>query len=107
MHQQTQQAFQFVTPVHPARARRRDPETSKAAARSVPVGDLEAKVVDTLRKYPGGLTSQEVARILDMELVSISPRFKPLSEKNLVMPTTLRRRGASGRASIVWKAVIS
>ena len=90
----------------PARARRRDPQTSKAAAGSVPVADLEARVLETLRNHPGGLTSHEVARLLNMELVSVSPRFRPLAEKNLVLPTAARRKGPSGRTSIVWKAVM-
>ena len=104
MDQQLQQAFQFVSPVHPARARRRDPDTSKAAARSVPVAELEGKVLEALRNHPRGLTSHEVAKLLGAELVSVSPRFKPLQEKNLVLPTAERRKGPSGRTSIVWKA---
>src|SRR6266481_2547395 len=97
--------FQILEQTPRARARRRDPDTSKAAARSVPVADLEAQVLEVLRRFPGGLTSHEVAKILKVELVSVSPRFSPLAKKNLVLPTTQRRRGPSGRTSIVWKAV--
>ena len=99
--------FQILDQTPPVgRSRRRDPDTSKKAARSIPA-ELEAKVLETLRQFPGGLTSHEVSKILKMDLVSISPRFRPLALKNLVLPTTLRRRGPSGRTSIVWKAVVS
>jgi hypothetical protein len=73
----------FPTP-ELARARRSDPDTSKSAAHSVPVAELEAKVLRALRDHPRGLTSHEVAELLDMPLVSVSPRFKPLTVKNLV-----------------------
>jgi hypothetical protein len=86
-----------------ARARRNDPETSKDAARSVPVADLEASVLDTLKSHPSGLTSHEIARLLSAELVSVSPRLRPLVEKNLVKDSGRRRRGPSGRCSIVWE----
>ena len=95
------QATLFPTP-ETARARRADPGTSKSAARSVPVAELEAKVLRALRDHPCGLTSHEVAELLDMPLVSVSPRFKPLTVKNLVRDSGERRCGASGRKSIVW-----
>lgn len=88
----------------PARARRSDPETSKAAARSIPVADLEKRVLEALRDHPLGLTSHDVANLLDLDLVSVSPRFRPLVEKGLILETSERRSGPSGRKSIVWKA---
>ena len=86
------------------RSRRRDPDTSKAAARSTPVAELEGRVLEALRNHPRGLTSHEMAKLLAVDLVSVSPRFRPLAEKFLVIPTAERRAGPSGRKSIVWKA---
>jgi hypothetical protein len=85
------------------RSRGNDPATAKDAAHSVKTAELELKVVETLAKAPDGLTSHEVAERLDVQLVSISPRFRPLVEKNLIRDSGEKRKGESGRFSIVWK----
>ena len=85
------------------RARRRDPDTAKKAAAAVPVADLEYRVLDLLRTF-GGMTTHELAAALKVDLVSVSPRMRPLVEKGLAWDSGMRRRGESGRASIVWKA---
>ena len=89
----------------PARARRSDPDTSKQAAAVVPVADLEARVLRALRNSRAGMTTHELAWLLNMDLVSVSPRMRPLVEKNLVRNSGELRRGKSGRSSIVWVAV--
>jgi DNA-binding transcriptional ArsR family regulator len=82
-------------------ARKVDPETSKAAAKSVAATDLESLVLATLRSEP--LTTHEISRALGIELVSISPRTAPLLRKGLIEDSGLRREGPSGRKSIVWR----
>ncbi len=89
----------------PARARRRDPDTAKKAAARVPVADLEGRVLRALRLSRDGMTTHELARLLKVDLVSVSPRMRPLAEKGLVQDSGERRKGDSGRASIVWMAV--
>lgn len=87
-------------------ARIADPDTAKTAAASVRVADLEERVLKALRKYPlAGMTSHELAVYLNIELVSISPRLRPLVNKGLVVDSGERRQGDSHRKSIVWKAV--
>jgi DNA-binding MarR family transcriptional regulator len=87
-----------------ARARRTDPKTSKAAARTVPVVDLEARVLAALRSN-GGMTTRELAALLNVELVSVSPRMRPLVEKGLVVDSGERRSGPGRRSkAIVWRA---
>ncbi|MBZ5700287.1 MAG: hypothetical protein LAN84_00410 [Acidobacteriia bacterium] len=97
----------FDDPPAPAketgRSRRRDPDTAKKAAAAVPVADLEARVLQALRLLKGA-TTHELAWFLKVDLVSVSPRMRPLAEKGLVRDSGERRRGESGRASIVWKA---
>jgi hypothetical protein len=83
------------------RARRADPDTAKAAARTVSVSDLESKVLETLRRF-GGMTTHELAEYLDLSLVSISPRMAPLRSKRFVVDSGERRKGPSGVRSIVW-----
>lgn len=98
--------FQIPRPARreTGRARRRDPDTAKKAAGSVEVTDLEGRVVQALKLCRAGMTTHELARILKLELVTVSPRMRPLAEKGLVYDSRERRRGESGRSSIVWKA---
>jgi DNA-binding MarR family transcriptional regulator len=101
-----------------AYARRLDPHTSHDAAASVKVTDLEAVVLYALKDIgTEGATSHEVADHVGMDLVTISPRLKPLEKKGLVRRNLLpgwldtgrlvyqTRPGKSGRQSVVWFAV--
>jgi DNA-binding MarR family transcriptional regulator len=99
-----------------AYARRSDPHTAHEAAQRVNVTDLESVVLEALRAL-GPSTSHEVAAHTGLDLVTVSPRFKPLEKKGLVRrrlneidPFTGRvfyetRIGKSGRASVVWHLV--
>lgn len=85
-----------------AYARASDPETSRAAAKSMESSRLEEAVYQTIRSYSGGLTSREVAAIMGIDWGSISPRFAPLCRKARIKDSGERRKGASGRSLIVW-----
>lgn len=93
-------------PMERGKARLLDPDTSKQAAASVPVADLEARVLRALRICKEGMTTHELSWLLRVDLVSVSPRMRPLVDKNLVVDSGERRSGDSGRKSIVWKAVL-
>ena len=80
------------------RARRTDPDTTHVAALTVDANRLERLVLSVLRERPGGCTVKELSVILDIDKWSISPRMKPLEEKELARRTAERR----GR-SIVWR----
>jgi DNA-binding MarR family transcriptional regulator len=84
--------------------RRTDPRTSVAAAQSVEPAPLEALVLECLYRRPAGLTTHELADLLHLELVTVSPRMRPLASKGLVVDSGERRAGPSGRKSIVWRA---
>lgn len=80
-----------------------DPETSIAAANSVKVARIEQLVFNWLRNQGEiGGTTEEIADALQLPRVTISPRMKPLKNKRLVQESELRRKGSSGRYSIVW-----
>ena len=81
-----------------AMARRTDPDTSHVAALTVDANRLEGLVVSVLRDRPRGCTVKEISAILDIEVVSISPRMKPLEGKGLIERTAERRD-----RSIVWR----
>jgi predicted ArsR family transcriptional regulator len=85
-----------------AHARRHDRTTSHAAAASVRPTGLEQTVLDALAQFPEGATSFELAAVLDLSLVTVSPRLKPLVTKGHVVEAG-QRRGQSRRMHTVWK----
>jgi hypothetical protein len=87
-----------------AHSRYADPPTSKAAAKNLDTNYLENIVLDALRSHPLGLTSHEVASITGLSLVTVSPRFRPLVNKNLIVDSGEKRSGVGFKTSIVWKA---
>lgn len=87
--------------------RNADPDTSMLAAHSVKVTFLEELVLNWLiKRGERGGTTEEISVSLNIPRVTISPRLKPLEKKNLVVATEERRKGASGRTSIVWVSAV-
>jgi hypothetical protein len=95
--------FDIPTPQAQGGSRRADPPTSKAAAKSIDTNGLEQLVVQALRTHPAGMTSHEVAAHLDLSLVTVSPRFRPLVNKNFIVDSGEKRAGVGFKSSIVWK----
>jgi DNA-binding MarR family transcriptional regulator len=84
-----------------ARARASDPGTSHAAARRIAdrLSGLQARVLDALRECgTRGATTHELADMLRLDLVTVSPRLKPLELAGRVVRTTERREGRT-----VWR----
>lgn len=96
------QADLFTTEAY---SRTRDPDTSREAAGSVQLTDLEATVAAALSSFPSGATSFELADALGMSLVTVSPRLRPLAAKGTVRDSGRRHRAQNGRARIVWEIV--
>jgi DNA-binding transcriptional ArsR family regulator len=101
---QTHFLFSHEMPEH-GRARCADPDTSKAAAKSITANALEAIVLCALQRRPDGLTTHELADLTGLSLVSISPRMAPLRKKNLVRDSGERRLTSTGSKAIVWKII--
>jgi hypothetical protein len=76
--------------------RHADPETSRKAAAKVKAGSIAARILDWLRAYPEGLTNDELAAKLEVKLVSVSPRMKPLR-----LAGSIRKNGERNGAT-VW-----
>jgi len=85
-----------------AAARRTDPSTSHVAAALANTTRLEHVVTSLLDGHPKGMTTHELAEASGLDLVSISPRIRPLVRKNRVIDSGAKREGRSGRMSIVW-----
>ena len=87
-------------------ARATDPETAKEAAKSVDTSKMEQIVLDVIRSFPNGCISQDVENALPhIRVSSITPRFRPLIRKGLVIETGEKRPGFSGRNQRVMRAV--
>jgi predicted transcriptional regulator len=82
--------------------RNTDPDSSHAAARSLNLTRLEALVFNNLESA-GPATTEELAQRMNMRLVTVSPRLRPLEEKGRVVRNG-SRLNPSGRKAIIWRA---
>lgn len=82
-------------------ARNSDPDTSKFAAAGIESKKVGEVILRLLKANPNGLTTEELAHLSGISLVTISPRLKPMESNGLV-----ERRGTrpnqSGRQAIIW-----
>tara|TARA_Y100000310_G_scaffold150480_1_gene149921 strand:+ start:6372 stop:6935 length:564 start_codon:yes stop_codon:yes gene_type:complete len=91
-----------------AHARTNDPKTAKDAAATVDVSKLEYQILEALKEH-GPSTFAEIALYAGRERLSVSPRLKPLLEKNRVFRSRtlsgklLTRPGPSGRQRQVYE----
>jgi hypothetical protein len=79
-----------VPATEPGAARHNDPDTSQIAAQSVNATHLERIVYNYLFGTGRDLTALEIARGMNMDIRSVSPRMKPLEKKNGVLRTGKR-----------------
>ena len=89
-----------------ALARSTDPSTSYQAAFQFDpaVTKIEQRILDELRGLGrGGLTTHALAAVLGLELVTVSPRMKPLVNKGLVRASGRFAESPSGRQRIIWE----
>jgi len=83
-----------------------DPETSVDAALSVDATKMEQIVLDTIKSFSNGCISEEVENALPhIRASSITPRYRPLMKKGLIVDTGKKRPGFSGRNQRVMRAV--
>lgn len=81
-----------------ARARRSDPGTSHAAAATIDAKSLAGQVLADLRDRGPG-TSHEIAERMGLQLVTVSPRMKPLEDAGKV------RRAGKKQGRTIWEAI--
>ncbi len=86
----------------PAYARHNDPTTSRQAAGRVNATRLERLVVESLTRNPDGLNSHEIAADLGVHTGSVTPRMKPLRERDVVCDSGQRRSRQT-----VWRLVVA
>ena len=83
--------------------RRRDPDTSRAAARSVEKSSraLMLRVLREINSCPG--THAEIALRMRLKPDQVWKRISDLRRKKMVEDSGVTRPGPSGRWQIVWK----
>jgi len=79
-------------------ARVSDPQTSKRAAKSVRAGSLAERVLAELRAGGPG-TTHELAERMDLSLVTVSPRMRPLEAAGQV------ERAGEWAGRTIWRAL--
>lgn len=90
---------------YPATPGFKERTTSQDAARKIAprVQTIRDQVLLTLQvAWPGGLTADEVAAKIGKSILSVRPRLSELRLSKEILPTTVRRRNASGVDAIVW-----
>lgn len=96
---------------YPAQPGYKAPGPSREAAEAVKptAATLRKKCLALLHKHQfaslshGGLTADEVARVLDESILSIRPRIAELKEMGFVEDSGARRPNASGKRATVWR----
>lgn len=91
---------------YPSRPGHRGIDTSAAAAASFTLtglGNLQAKVFRAIAAAGArGLTTNEVADLLQIDRGSVQPRTSELQAKGRICDSGLRRLNANGKKAIVW-----
>lgn len=64
---------------------------------------LRATVLAQFASYPGGATADEVAKDLNLSVLSVRPRVSELKRTGKIKQTGARRKNESGMTATVWK----
>lgn len=89
------------------RARRRDPETSKAAAAAAHelANEHRLLILAALRDAGRELNATEIGAIVKLDSVQVCRRLGELEDDGLAEPTAITRPSDKGRASRCWRIV--
>lgn len=79
--------------------------TSAQAALSIApkAGNRRQQVLEVFEQYPDGLTSSQVARIMNLEPLQIRPRMTDLVDLKLIVQTTDTKTNHRGKAEFIHK----
>lgn len=82
----------------------KESSTSREAAETVDASTVRMAVQRALAQH-GPLTTDECARLLNLSILTVRPRFSELRLQGIVDDTGQRRMNASGKRAIVWHLV--
>ena len=92
----------FDTPAYKL-YRKEDPETSKEAAKSLGVSEMESVVASTIRDFgaAGCISDQVVDALPHHRYSTITARYKQLKEKGIICVDDRKIKAESGRNQLV------
>jgi hypothetical protein len=79
------------------------PSEQAAEAVSGTASKMRAAVLAQFARYPGGATADEVAKDLDLSVLSVRPRVSELKRLGAIKQTGGRRKNESGMTATVWR----
>jgi len=85
----------------------KESDTSREAAIAIKEasGPIARAVHSVIRSAPQGLTSYEIADLLQMQHGTVQPRTSELKLKGLIRDSGMRRLNLNRRRAIVWVAI--
>jgi predicted ArsR family transcriptional regulator len=81
------------------------PGPSEQAAKSVAgsANKMRAVVLAEMAQYPGGAMADEIAKDLNLSVLSVRPRVSELNRTGEIEQTGARRKNQSGTTATVWR----
>lgn len=76
-----------------------------AAAHAANTSEAVRNRVIAAIQSTGPMTADETARVLDLSVLAVRPRFTELRLTGKIRDTGKRRKNESGRSAIVWAVV--
>ena len=78
---------------------------SEQAAKTITgkAAKLRRAVLEQIAQYPGGITADEVAKDLNLSVLSVRPRVSELRRNGEIEQTGGRRKNESGMTATVWR----
>jgi hypothetical protein len=79
------------------------PSEQAAKAITGKASKMRAAVLAQIAQYPGGVTADEIARDLNLSVLSVRPRVSELHRNGEIEQTGGRRKNESGMTATVWR----
>jgi predicted ArsR family transcriptional regulator len=79
------------------------PSEQAAGAMGSTANKMRAAVLAQFATYPGGATADEVAKDLNLSVLSVRPRVSELKRTGEIRQTGGRRKNESGMTATVWR----
>jgi predicted ArsR family transcriptional regulator len=86
-----------------ARIEAASPSEQAAEAMGSTANKRRAAVLEQIAQYPGGATADEIAKDLDLSVLSVRPRVSELKRLGEIKQTGARRKNESGMTATVWR----
>jgi FaeA-like protein len=79
------------------------PSEQAAEAMGSTANKRRAAVLAQLAQYPAGATADEIAKDLNLSVLSVRPRVSELKRTGKIKQTGARRKNESGMTATVWR----